>query len=578
MDKIIFIGQAWPYANGSLHLGHVSAFINADIIARYHRLSGDEVLFASGSDCYGTPIIIKAAEKGVKPLVIANKYHKEFKEELTEGLGFSYDIYTHTSTKQHAETVQKLFLKLYEKGILYTKVKKVLYSPYLERYLPDRYIEGICPKCGDDRARGDQCDECGALLDALDLLNPRINPNMFKHEEIVSAKDKRLEVRDSEHFYLRLSAFQKILEEWTAKIDGSWRLNARNFSKGFLKQGLHDRAITRDTDYGISVPVKGYEDKKIYVWFEAVTGYLSASKHWAQSRGKPDDWKKWWKNENSIHYYVHGKDNIPFHTIIWPAMLFGDGSLKTPDRIISSEYLKLEGKQFSTSRGWAVWLSDFLESFDSETLRYFLVVNGPESSDSNFKWDLYAQRVNNELIGTFGNLINRVLSLSKKHFPEGLYYPEKLDVDADSMTALVEKTFQEVGDSIELGKFRVAFKKILQVAENGNRFIDSKEPWRKIKDETKRSEVEADLAVLVHVIKCLAILVNPFLPRTSKKIYDFFGLDLLKVTWRNTKPQTMQKIVNVEQLFKKIEEVEVEEQYKKLSEAKKISEEKNNQR
>ena len=564
MNKRILIGLAWPYANGSLHLGHASAFIGADVIARYHRLNGDHVLLVSGSDCYGTPIAVEAAEKGIKPSDIADRYHAEFQKNLIEDLGFSYDIYTRTTTPQHARVVQELFLDLYEKGFLYTKTEQALYSPFLGRFLPDRFVEGTCPKCGYGGARGDQCDQCGTLLDPLELKDPRINPKILKREGKVSDEDRRLEARDSEHFYLKLTALQKILETWVQKTSGPWRANARSFAKAFLKQGLHDRAITRDTDWGVPIPLPGYESKRIYVWFEAVTGYLSASKLWAEERGTPDEWKKWWHNDEAVHYYVHGKDNIPFHTIIWPALLLAEGKLKTPDHIVSSEYLNLEGEKFSKSRGWAVWLPDFVAAFDPETLRYYLIVNGPETSDANFVWAEYAQLVNGELIGTFGNLVNRVLTLSQKHFPDGLRFAVPLDKVSTELLALAEKAFPKVGKLIEEYKFRAAFRAILDVAEHGNRFVHNKAPWHKIKDDTKREEVETDLAVIVQVIRALATLVNPFLPKTSEKIHNFLGDDIKDATWVYPKPTTVQKIGQVSPLYRKIEEAEITAQRSKL--------------
>lgn len=564
MNKRIFIGLAWPYANGSLHLGHVSAFIGADILARYHRLAGNHVLFVSGSDCYGTPIAVEAAERGIKPSEIADKYHEEFRSNLIDRLGFSYDIYTRTTTDQHAKVVQDLFLELHEKGFLYTKVEKALYSPLLERFLPDRFVEGTCPKCGYDGARGDQCDECGTLLDPLELKDPRINPKILGNRKGLSDADRRLEVRESEHFYLKLTALQDMLTRWVANTSDQWRVNASGFAKSFLQQGLHDRAVTRDTDWGVPIPLPGYETKRIYVWFEAVAGYLSASMRWAEERGTPDEWKQWWQNDEAVHYYVHGKDNIPFHTIIWPALLFAQGTLHVPDMIVSSEYLKLEGKQFSKSRGWAVWLPEFLESFDPETLRYFLVANGPETSDANFTWSEYAQRVNGELIGTFGNLVNRTLSIAKSKFPEGLRFPEAVDEESAELLVVARNAFPKVGELIEAGKFRAAFRTALEVAEHGNRYINTKEPWKKIKDETKRDEVEGDLAVLVQLINALAILVNPFLPRTSDTISEFFGLDAQDHTWEYPEPKAFREIGDIVPLYRKIEDADIEAQMAKL--------------
>ena len=559
----IFIGAAWPYANGSLHLGHASALYGADVIARYYRLNGDDVLFVSGSDCHGTPIAVEAAEKGIKPSDIADKYHEEFRKTLIDRLEFSYDLYTRTDTDQHIRVVQELFLDLYEKGFLYTKVEKALYSPLLERFLPDRFVEGTCPKCGYDGARGDQCDECSALLDPIELINPKINPKILKQRDNLTKEDCRLEVRESEHFYLKLSVLQESLEDWVAETSKPWRKNARSFTKGFLKKGLHDRAITRDTDWGVPIPLPGYENKRIYVWFEAVAGYLSASKLWAENKNVPDKWKEWWCNDDALHYYVHGKDNIPFHTIIWPALLLAEGSLHKPDRIVSSEYLDLEGKQFSKSRGWAVWLPDFLEKFDPETLRYFLVTNGPESSDSNFFWTDYAQKVNGELIGTFGNLVNRALLLSSKNFPDGARFVAPLDDESERILRLAKDAFPEVGKLIGEAKFRAAFKVILDIAENGNRFIHAKAPWEKLKDEANRDQVETDLAVLVQVIRTLAVLVNPFLPETSRKIHGFLGLDIDSVHWEYPDAELL-KVSSVSTLYKKIEKADIDIEIAKL--------------
>ncbi len=565
MNRKIFIGLAWPYANGSLHLGHISAFIGADVLARYYRLIGDQVLLVSGSDCYGTPIAVEAAETGIKPSDIANKYHEEFKKNLIEGLDFSYDIYTRTTTDQHTKVVQEFFLELYNKGLLYTKTENALYSPLLKRFLPDRFVEGTCPKCSYESARGDQCDNCGSLLDSLELKNPRINPKILKREGVLNDQDLYLEVRQSEHFYLKLTALQGILEKWVEKTSGPWRSNARSFAKGFLKQGLHDRAITRDTDWGVPIPLPGYDSKRIYVWFEAVIGYLSASKLWAEQQGSPDAWKEFWQNENAIHYYVHGKDNIPFHTIIWPALLFAKEDLHLPDFIISSEYLNLEGRQFSKSRGWAVWLPDFLKEFDAETLRYFLIVNGPETSDASFSWSEYAQAVNSELIGTFGNLVNRILSFTGTHFPAGVRFVESLDKDSIELLQLAQNAFPLVGGLIEKGKFRPALKAILDVADHGNRFIHNKEPWKKIKDETKRDGVETDLAVAIQLVRVLAILIHPFLPRTAEKIYNYLDPVIQNPTWIYPEPNQIQRVVQPSLLFSKIDEKKIEEQRSKLT-------------
>ena len=413
-SKYVFVASAWPYANGLLHLGHIAAFVGADVLARYHRLKGDQVLFVSGSDCYGTPVALEAVAQGVAPASIAEKYHTSFCESF-DALSFSFDLYTKTTTSEHEKAVQDIFLRLYESGHIYTKVGKALYSPALRRFLPDRFVEGECPHCGFDGARGDQCDSCGALLDSLSLKNPRVNAKMFAGQDV--SADRSLEIRESEHFYLKLTAFQDVLEQWVGSVSGSWRVQAAQFTKGFLKQGLHDRAITRDTDWGVPIPVDGYDDKRIYVWFEAVLGYLSAAMHHHPSGGDDDGWKQWFFSDDAVHYYIHGKDNVPFHSIILPAILKGAGAYHLPDKLFSSEYLTLEGEQFSTSRGWAVWVPDFLEQFDSELLRYYMLAHGPETADTDFRWSEFGQRVNGELIGTFGNLVNRICSFTPEKFP-----------------------------------------------------------------------------------------------------------------------------------------------------------------
>lgn len=566
MKKNVFIGLAWPYANGSLHLGHVSAFIGADILARFHRLYGNKVLFVSGSDCYGTPIAVEATQRGIEPSEIAERYHAEFQETLCNGLGFSYDLYTKTTTDQHASVVQELFLKLYENGNLYLKTQDALYSPFLNRFLPDRFVEGTCPKCKAIDARGDQCDECGSLLDSLELINPRINPRIITRETALSADNLHLERRPSEHFYLKLTGLQQTLEKWVAETSGPWRANAKGFAESFLRQGLHDRAITRDTDWGIPIPLPGYDNKRIYVWFEAVTGYLSASKLWAKNAGTPEAWKDFWLNDDALHYYVHGKDNIPFHTIIWPALLFAEGTLHKPDRIISSEYLTLEGKQFSKSRGWAVWLPDFLEAFEADTLRYFLVVCGPESRDADFSWSEYSEKINGELIGTFGNLVNRTLTFAEKHFPEGMTYPEIADAESRKLIERTEKAFEMIGVLITNGQFRAAFKEILDIAQTANQYVHLREPWHKIKDVGNREEVESTLAILSHVIRNLAVLINPFLPKTSSTLLGFYNSPETELSWKYRAPLSSEriKVSSVRSLYRKITPEEVEFELSKL--------------
>lgn len=546
MKKKIFIGAAWPYANNSLHLGHVSGLLGADILARYHRLKGDDVLFVSGSDCHGTPIVVEAEKEKISPEEIAKKYTQEFIDTLIAGLGFSYDIFTTTLTKKHERTVQDIFLKLHEKGFIYTKKEELPYCPKCERFLPDRYIEGVCPTCGYKNARGDQCDECGNLLDPHQLNNPKC--------KICSSSPTW---KESEHFFLKLSVFQEKLEKWI-KESNSWRANAKNFSLKLLEQGLKDRAITRDIDWGVPIPIKGYEDKKIYVWFDAVCGYLSASYEWADKKSEGNAWQEFWQNDESLHYYVHGKDNIPFHTVIWPAMLIGYGGLRLPDAIVSSEYLTLEKKQFSKSRNWAVWLPEFLKNFDGDTLRYYLTANGPETSDADFSWREYAARTNKELIGNFGNFVHRTLTLAQTHFPEGIEPPDK--ISENKLVKQGREKYEKVGQLIEKTRFREALKEILELAESGNRFLAGATPWQKIK--SNKNETADDLWVALYLIHNLAILAEPYLPKTSQKIYDLLDVDRGE-KWQAPKALTY-KIKNPKPLFKQIEDEEVERETNKL--------------
>lgn len=536
----VFIGAAWPYANGSLHLGHAASLIGADILARYYRSKGSEVLFVSGSDCHGTPIAVEADRAGVSPAAIAGKYHKEFLDTLVRQLRFSYDIFTTTTTETHKQTVQELFLNLLRKGYIYKKTEELPYCEHCKRFLPDRYIEGECPKCSFDPARGDQCDNCGNLVDVRELVNPHCK--LCKNVPVW---------KSSEHFFLKLSAFHDKLADWIKSSTG-WRSNAKNFSLQSINQGIPDRSITRDTQWGVPIPLDGYEDKRIYVWFEAVCGYLSASKEWAESSGDPDSWHKFWDADKpALHYYVHGKDNIPFHTIVWPAILFGAGGLNLPSRIVSSEYLTLNNEQFSKSRGHGIWLPDFLAEYEPDLLRYYLTVNGPETSDADFNSLEFSKRVNGELIGTLGNLVHRTLSFIKKHYPDGVLLDDiGNDVDAVEVITNVKKSYDAIGKDIEDGNFRNAFQSVLRIAEQANRYITKVAPWKKVGSD--REAAGHDLALLANIIRNIGVLVSPFLPTTSEKILFSFGISPTLQNWAYTEDQRV-NIAEVSVLFKKLE-------------------------
>jgi methionyl-tRNA synthetase len=545
MNKKVLVAAAWPYANGSLHLGHAAALLGADIIARYARSVGSKVLFVSGSDCHGTPIAVEADKLGVHPREIAEKFHNEFRQNLIDDLKFSYDCYTTTTTENHRRVVQEIFTKLYNDGLIYTKTEDLPYCPSCKRFLPDRYIEGECPICHFDSARGDQCDECGNLLNPDQLLKPRCK-----------LCGKSPEWRPSEHFYLRLSAFTERLREWVEKSKG-WRTNAKQFTLSVLKKGIPDRAITRDTDWGVPIPFPGYEDKRIYVWFEALCGYLSASKEWAQKQGQENLWEEFWLDESAVHYYVHGKDNILFHTVVWPAILLGFDCLHLPDRIVSSEYLTLEKRQFSKSRNWVILVKDFVREFDPETLRYYLIANGPETTDADFSWENYRARINSELIGVFGNYIHRVLSFVKANFPRGVSFPGTLSELQTEILNAAQRTFLNVAKAIEEARFRDGLREVINLATYGNRYINNVAPWSTIKKN--RSRAESDLAIAIHLVRCLAILIHPFLPTTAEKINHSLGVDKSTIVWQYPEP-TRVIVKETTPLYKKIEEQTVAHQ------------------
>ncbi|MFH1612087.1 MAG: methionine--tRNA ligase [bacterium] len=551
--KNIFIGGAWPYANGSLHLGHIAALLGADVLARYYRLKGNNVLYVSGSDCHGTPITVAAEKQGVNPVDIANKYDKEFRHDLIDRLGFSFDLFSKTIDKKHQKTVQEIFLKLLDKKLIYNKTQELPFCDKCNRFLPDRYVEGVCPHCGFVGARGDQCDNCGKLLDAKELKNP-----------VCKNCGGTPKWRKSEHFFLKLSAFEEQLKNWI-KPQTYWRANVYKFTLAMLDGGLKDRAITRDVDWGVDVPVKGFENKRIYVWFEAVCGYLSASKKWAKQTN--NKWENFWSASGGLgsecrHYYVYGKDNIIFHTIIWPAILMGVGGLNLPTDMISSEYLNLEGKQLSTSRNWAVWAPDFLDKFDADSLRYFLIANGPETTDVNFTWKTYQERNNSELVGNFGNFINRIIGFSYKNFGNEIPKASLLDEQDEEFLSKCQNVYQKVGKAIEGGNFRHAFKLVFNIAEEGNRYIDQKSPWTTIKTDKKRTQTTIN--VCLQVIYNLRVLINPFLPFSSQKISELFNVEKDNFQWDFQNIPDKAKLQKSIPLYQKIEDEVIEEELNKL--------------
>jgi methionyl-tRNA synthetase len=535
----IFIGGAWPYANGSLHLGRVASLLPGDILARYFRLKGEAVLYVSGSDCHGTPISIQANQEGVTPNEIAERYHKEFVNCFKQ-LGFSYDLYNRTDDDFHHQVVQQLFLKLLENDYIYKKSIEQTYCTDCDQFLPDRYVEGICPHCG-QMARGDQCDSCSALLDPTEL-----------HDKKCKLCKGSPTVRYTEHYFLALSKFQATLEDYVKQSTG-WRGNAIQLTQRYLNEGLHDRAATRDLPWGVDVPIAGFEGKKIYVWIEAVSGYLSASMKWAQLN--QTNWETFW-SEGTTAYYVHGKDNIPFHSLILPALLLGTGNLHLPDRIISSEYLTLEGKKFSTSNNWAVWVPYILEHYNPDSLRYFLIINGPENRDTDFSWREFIYSHNGELLGAFGNFVNRNLMFIVKAF-ENTVPESQMD---DNIKENILELYNQAGKLIEEGKLKAALETIFYFIRNSNKFFDERKPWVQFKESP--AECRVTLYTCAQIIANLSNLLTPFLPFSCEKIRTF--LNISQPDWKYIEVAPKQKLQNPELLFERIDVSRIQEEENKL--------------
>jgi methionyl-tRNA synthetase len=510
MSERILVAVAWPYANGSIHVGQVAgAYIPADIFARYHRMAGNDVLMVSGSDSHGTPVTLEAEKRGVPAEEVFGGYHSEFVEGWQK-LGISFDLFTSTHTDNHFAVAQEIFLKLKENGYIYIDT---MLQPFCEtdnRFLADRYVDGKCPHCGFDGARGDQCDNCGRTLDPHELVEMKCK--LCGNEPII---------RETEHFFVKLSAFEGQLLDWVRSHE-DWKPNVRNFSIGYLEGGLHDRAITRDIEWGVPLPLDGYDGKRLYVWFEAVIGYLSASKQWAKEIGQPDRWKDFWEGESKSYYFM-GKDNIPFHTVIWPAMLMGHADLNLPHNVPANEFLNYAGKQFSTSRNWAVWLPDYLDRYEPDPLRYVLAATMPETSDSDFSWSEYLRRNNDELVATYGNLVHRVMTMSYRNFDGKVPQPGELDPAAQALLAEASERLEDAGRNIEACRFRAGLESAMTLARSCNVYLDQKAPWKALK--TDREDAATTLWVGLSVINCLKTALNPYLPFSSEKLHDMLGFE-----------------------------------------------------
>ncbi len=524
MSSAVLTAVAWPYANGPRHIGHVSGFgVPSDVFSRFMRMSGHDVLMVSGTDEHGTAIQVQAERENISARAVADKYHRVIAGDL-QGLGLSYDLYTRTTTANHYRVVQDMFLGLYHNGYVVAKTAMGAVSPSTGRTLPDRYIEGTCPICGYDGARGDQCDNCGNQLDPADLKNPRskINGETPKFVE-------------TEHFFLDLPALAESLGDWlSTRTD--WRPNVLKFSANLLKD-LKPRPITRDLDWGVPVPLDGWRDqpmKRIYVWFDAVIGYLSASVEWARRTGDPDAWKKWWTDPEALSYYFMGKDNIVFHALIWPGMLLGQngagdrggqvgalGELNLPSEVVSSEFLTMSGSKFSTSRGKVIYVGDFLNEFGADALRYFISVAGPESSDTDFTWDEFVRRTNFELANEWGNLVNRSISMAHKNNGAIPTPTDVLTVDA-ALLQSSEDAFGVVGGLLGKSRFKAASTEAMRVVTAANRYLSDQEPW-KLKNDTDRRDTVLHTAL--QVVSDANTLLTPFLPHAAQKVHEALGGD-----------------------------------------------------
>jgi methionyl-tRNA synthetase len=524
MTDNILIAIAWPYANSEIHVGNITgSHLPGDIVARYHRLKGNRVLMVSGTDSHGTPVTLKADAEGRPVEQVYKFFHNQFLE-LFQKAGISYDLFTTTHTENHFKVAQSMFLALNENGFLYTESRPQWYSPTAKRFLPDRYVEGTCYLCGFEGARSDQCDNCGHVLEPEKLINPR------------SKEDGSIpELRETTHFYLDLSKLQPDVAEFLRQRQGYWRETVIGESLGKIEsEGLLPRPITRDLDWGIPVPVDGWEGKCLYVWFEAVIGYLSATIEWAKITGQPDAWRDWWTDLSAKTFYFIGKDNIFFHAAMWPAQLKGAGKefvqifceqdgepLNLPYDVPANQFMNLEGRKISGSRNWAVWGLDFLSRYDPDALRYYLTINMPELKDSDWDWDEFIAHNNNELVATWGNLVNRALSFAYKHWNGQVPDPGELRPIDKEILAQVEAGFTTIGEHLEAVHLRAALTEALRLAKLGNKYQDDTSPWFEIK--TDKAAAAKSIFTALKVIDSLKVLFAPFLPFSSERLQTYLG-------------------------------------------------------
>jgi methionyl-tRNA synthetase len=515
------------------------AYLPADIFARYHRLAGNEVLMVSGSDVHGTPITVRADNEGVEPQVVVDRYHSEFLGNW-EKLGISWDLYTSTGTANHHAVTQDMFLGLLANGYLAKQISSQLYDPEAKRFLPDRYVEGTCPYCNYPEARGDQCENCGRTLDPTDLINPR--------SRLTGATP---ESRDTEHFFLLLSKLQQPLREWLESRQG-WRKHVKNWALGMVNEGLPDRAITRDIEWGVEIPVDDLgPGKRIYVWFDAVIGYLSASKEWAELAGDPEAWKRWWQEPDSESYYFVGKDNIPFHTVIWPAMLMGYGGLNLPTDVPANQYVTFASEKASASRGVGQSIGWYTERLEPDALRYAIASVLPEQNDTDLSDDDIIRRINEELVATWGNLVNRVLSLSERNFEGKVPEPGPLTTTDEALIASIDKTLETAATHIEAVELRAGLRAAMDAASEVNAYLNSEEPWHVLKEDEERAATI--LWTAIQAISGIRVALTPYLPWTSARLGEMLGIGPNVTRWERPEVAGGSELGTVGTLFTKLD-------------------------
>ncbi|MCX6651014.1 MAG: methionine--tRNA ligase [Methanomassiliicoccales archaeon] len=507
----VFIGVAWPYANGAIHMGHLAgSLLPPDIFCRYHRLKGHEVLMVSGSDQHGTPVTVRADKEGSTPEQVAERYH-EINKKAIEDLGIEFSLFTKTHTQNHINVVHDIFLTLLKKGYLEQRQTMQYYCHKCAKFLPDRYVEGKCVKCGNENSRSDQCDNCGTTFEVGDVVDP-----------VCINCGSRPEMREAQHYFFKLTDFEQPLLSY---VQGSkhWRSNVQLFTQNWLESGLKDRPITRDMTWGVPVPLPGTEGKVIYVWFEAVIGYLSASKEWAQRIGRPDAWKDYWMDPEIKSYYFLGKDNIPFHTIIWPSILMGYGGLNLPYDVPANEFLTFKEMKLSKSKGPSIDIPSILKLFDADLLRYYMSINMPEGKDADFSWEDFETKINNELVATLGNYFHRVLSFTQKNFKEVPPLPEGLEAETKLVDEAIAQALLEMDTNVSICQFKKGLKAVMDLAQFGNRFFDSVAPWSLLK--TDKEKCGGVLHLNLRIVQALAVLANPYLPFSTQKLWGFLAND-----------------------------------------------------